>query len=202
MQGLTPKGKQEEVLALPATGHIVVLGTAGSGKTTIAVLRAEHLANMPTAGKVLLVTFNGALAEYMRKISSTISCNLVVENYHKFAKGYLNSSASRIPPSRMEQRLHGNQPRRLSRQYLLNVPRRLRNRRRSVPRTGSRYTSRRKLPHRQTQVKRAARSRSAVPRLRLRNPSRRLRKRTQSRRRYRREYGRRSATCSILTITE
>lgn len=25
MQGLTPKGKQEEVLALPATGHIVVL---------------------------------------------------------------------------------------------------------------------------------------------------------------------------------
>lgn len=91
MQGLTPKGKQEEVLALPATGHIVVLGTAGSGKTTIAVLRAEHLANMPTAGKVLLVTFNGALAEYMRKISSTISCNLVVENYHKFAKGYLNS---------------------------------------------------------------------------------------------------------------
>lgn len=47
-----------------------------------------------------------------------------------------------------------------------------------------------------------ARPRSAVPRLRLRNPSRRLRKRTQSRRRYRREYGQRSATFSILTITE
>ena len=30
-----PKGKQEEVMALPAEGHIVVLGTAGSGKTTV-----------------------------------------------------------------------------------------------------------------------------------------------------------------------
>lgn len=47
MHGITPKGKQEEVMALPAKGHIVVLGTAGSGKTTIALLRAHHLANIP-----------------------------------------------------------------------------------------------------------------------------------------------------------
>ena len=44
---IRPKGKQEEVMALPAQGHIVVLGTAGSGKTTIALLRALHLANIP-----------------------------------------------------------------------------------------------------------------------------------------------------------
>jgi len=30
---IKPEGKQKEVLALPATGHTVVLGTAGSGKT-------------------------------------------------------------------------------------------------------------------------------------------------------------------------
>ena len=90
MIGITPKGKQEEVMALPAKGHIVVLGTAGSGKTTIALLRAHHLANIPNGGRVLLVTFNGALVKYMRGISDSNSYKLVVENYHKFARGYLN----------------------------------------------------------------------------------------------------------------
>lgn len=87
---INAKGKQLEVLALPATGHIVVLGTAGSGKTTIAQLRAINLANMPGEDKVLLVTFNGALVEYMKGIGE-ITRNLVVENYHKFARGYLDS---------------------------------------------------------------------------------------------------------------
>lgn len=88
---IAPKGKQEEVMALPAKGHTVVLGTAGSGKTTIAMLRAQHLASIPNGGRVLLVTFNGALVEYMRGISSSGSTKLVVESYHKFARGYLNS---------------------------------------------------------------------------------------------------------------
>ncbi len=88
---IKPKGKQEEVMALPAEGHIVVLGTAGSGKTTIAMLRAHHLANIPNGGKVLLVTFNGALVKYMRSLSDSKTQRLVVENYHKFARGYLKS---------------------------------------------------------------------------------------------------------------
>lgn len=88
---IKPRGKQEEVMALPAKGHIVVLGTAGSGKTTIAMLRAHHLANIPNGGKVLLVTFNGALVKYMQGLSDFSSKKLVVENYHKFARGYLNS---------------------------------------------------------------------------------------------------------------
>ena len=78
-------------MALPAKGHIVVLGTAGSGKTTIALLRAHHLANIPNGGRVLLVTFNGALVEYMRGMSNSRAAKLVVESYHKFARGYLNS---------------------------------------------------------------------------------------------------------------
>jgi ABC-type taurine transport system ATPase subunit len=36
----TPIGRQKDVLYLPTQGHFVVLGTAGSGKTTLAVLRA------------------------------------------------------------------------------------------------------------------------------------------------------------------
>ena len=91
MLSVTPTGKQEEVLALPAKGHIVVLGTAGSGKTTIALLRAQHLAHLPSTNQVLLVTFNRALVEYMRGISNSRSEKLVVENYHLFARGYLHS---------------------------------------------------------------------------------------------------------------
>lgn len=96
MLNITPKGKQREVLALPSKGHTVVLGTAGSGKTTIALLRAHHLSCRPGNEKVLLVTFNGALVEYMKGISSSSSSKLVVENYHKFARGYLRSR-SKMP---------------------------------------------------------------------------------------------------------
>lgn len=96
LNNIVPKGKQREVLALSAKGHVVVLGTAGSGKTTIALLRAHHLASLPGNDKVLLVTFNGALVEYMRGISSSTSLKLVVESYHKFARGYLNSR-SKMP---------------------------------------------------------------------------------------------------------
>lgn len=59
MIGIKPQGKQNEVLALPAKGHTVVLGTAGSGKTTIALLRAIHLSKLSGNEKVLLVTFMG-----------------------------------------------------------------------------------------------------------------------------------------------
>ena len=94
---IQPKGKQEEVMALPTKGHFVVLGTAGSGKTTIALLRAHHLANIPNGGNVLLVTFNKALVGYMCGLSNDQTQKLVVENYHTFARGYLNSRG-KMPP--------------------------------------------------------------------------------------------------------
>ena len=94
---IQPKGKQEEVMALPTKGHFVVLGTAGSGKTTIALLRAHHLANIPNGGNVLLVTFNKALVGYMCGLSNDQTQKLVVQNYHTFARGYLNSRG-KMPP--------------------------------------------------------------------------------------------------------
>ena len=90
---IAPKGTQAEVLALEPKGHIVVLGTAGSGKTTMALLRAEHLSNLEDNPKVLIVTFNRALVAYMNNIQTTSrSRRVVVENYHKFSLGYLNSA--------------------------------------------------------------------------------------------------------------
>lgn len=89
---ITPKGTQAEVLALEPRGHIVVLGTAGSGKTTMALLRAEVLSNLADNPKVLVVTFNTALVAYMNNIQTTArGRKFEVLNYHKFARGYLNS---------------------------------------------------------------------------------------------------------------
>lgn len=89
----TPQGKQREVLALPGRGHNVVLGTAGSGKTTMAIHRAALLANELTfnAGEVLLVTFNRTLLAYLKYWRPPTLAQVTIETYHAFALGYLAS---------------------------------------------------------------------------------------------------------------
>lgn len=86
-----PVGRQVDVLYLPAGGHNVVLGTAGSGKTTMAIHRAVHLANpeVPGSGRTLLLTFNKALVTYLRHLRPQHAPNLTIEHYHQFARGYL-----------------------------------------------------------------------------------------------------------------
>ncbi|AIQ70273.1 3'-5' exonuclease [Paenibacillus graminis] len=85
-------GKQREVLALPVGGHTVVLGTAGGGKTLMAIKRAAFLAELCSKNeRVLLVTFNKALVAYFKSISDNELKKVDVRNYHKFAIGYLNS---------------------------------------------------------------------------------------------------------------
>lgn len=88
-----PIGRQREVVALPPRGHNVVLGTAGSGKTTMAVHRAAHVADPLTdhSGRTLLVTFNRALLAYFDHLGSGSLPNVDVRNYHHFARGYLGS---------------------------------------------------------------------------------------------------------------
>lgn len=87
----TPIGRQREVLALPPSGHIVVLGTAGSGKTTLAIHRAAFLADSDTdhGGRTLLVTFNKCLVAYLESLGAGLG-QVDVRNYHHFARGYLN----------------------------------------------------------------------------------------------------------------
>ena len=94
----TPVGRQQEVFYLPVRGHTVVLGTAGSGKTTLAILRSIYLADPSTdhSGRTLLVTFNRCLVTYMAHLAGAIEGPVVVENYHRFARGYL-SSRNKLP---------------------------------------------------------------------------------------------------------
>jgi superfamily I DNA/RNA helicase len=88
-----PVGRQKEVLYLPSAGHLVVLGTAGSGKTTLAILRSAYLGdpNTDNNGRTLLVTYNRALVSYLRHFQGPSFKNVVVENFHRFARGYLSS---------------------------------------------------------------------------------------------------------------
>ena len=85
-----PVGRQKEVLCLPPSGHTVVLGTAGSGKTTLAIHRAVYLANPATdhGGRTLLVTFNRCLVAYLEALGGRLG-QVDVRNYHRFARGYL-----------------------------------------------------------------------------------------------------------------
>jgi superfamily I DNA/RNA helicase len=91
----TPQGEQSDALYLPTDKNVVVLGSAGSGKTTLALLRAAYLANpsTPNNGRTLLVTFNVALVTYLKHLSSDSAdfANVDIRNYHHFARGILNN---------------------------------------------------------------------------------------------------------------
>ena len=69
-----------------------MLGTAGSGKTTLATHRAAYLAEpaLDHGGATLLLTFNKSLVTYLNGVSDGID-NVDVHNYHKFARGYLDT---------------------------------------------------------------------------------------------------------------
>jgi superfamily I DNA/RNA helicase len=89
-----PVGAQKEVVALEPRGHIAVLGTAGSGKTTMAIHRAVAVSNprAPNSGRTLLLTFNTTLLRYLdHLVPAELTARLTVENYHAFARGYLAS---------------------------------------------------------------------------------------------------------------
>src|SRR5207249_2800453 len=75
------------------SGHHVVLGTAGTGKTVMATLRAQHLASptTPGHGRVLLVTYNNALVTYLRHLHPGAPRNITIETYGRFARGYLKN---------------------------------------------------------------------------------------------------------------
>jgi superfamily I DNA/RNA helicase len=88
-----PVGRQADVVYLPAKGHQVVLGTAGTGKTVMAIHRAAHLADSdtPNYGPVLLITFNRSLVTYLKYLAADHADGITIETYATFARGYLDN---------------------------------------------------------------------------------------------------------------
>lgn len=78
------KGKQQEILNLKYTGHGVVCGVAGSGKSFCAIKRAEFV-HLMTGKNVLVLSYNNSLINYMKDISDISTSNIHFTTYHKFA---------------------------------------------------------------------------------------------------------------------
>ncbi|TQM25887.1 3'-5' exonuclease [Nocardia bhagyanarayanae] len=88
-----PDGRQSDVVYLRASGHHVVLGTAGSGKTVMAIHRAAHLADRRTRdnGPTAVLTFNRSLSTYLRHLAAEYRGRITIQTYGQFATSYLTS---------------------------------------------------------------------------------------------------------------
>jgi superfamily I DNA/RNA helicase len=86
----TPQGRQHDVVYMTGRGHHVILGTAGTGKTVMAVHRAAHLADPRTqnSGPTLLLTYTNSLVAYLRHFAAGLP-GVTVETYGRFGRGYL-----------------------------------------------------------------------------------------------------------------
>ncbi|NSC21320.1 AAA family ATPase [Streptomyces albus subsp. chlorinus] len=102
-----PRGHQRDVVFLRTQGHCVVLGTAGSGKTTMALHRAHFLAHAPgIGGPTLLVTFNRALATSLRTLVGDAGGALRIATYHQFAQSCLRESTGGAAPAPFRHKPH------------------------------------------------------------------------------------------------
>lgn len=100
MSGMLPNliGRQKEVVTSPAWGHLVVLGTVGSGKTTLAIQRSAFLSTPTTDnfGKTLLLTFNQCLVGHLESLGAGAG-TVDVRTYQQFALEYLESRRKATP---------------------------------------------------------------------------------------------------------
>ncbi|MFO7936251.1 MAG: hypothetical protein R6V06_01420 [Kiritimatiellia bacterium] len=88
-------GEQNRVLTLPCDAPIQIKGVAGSGKTTVAVYRARHVAasfgDMLRGAKVQIFSYNKNIVKYIRKfLSSERERSIIkVSTVHSWAYQYL-----------------------------------------------------------------------------------------------------------------
>lgn len=98
LKQVTLEGEQTKVLFLPPLNPIQIKGVAGSGKTTVALYRAQHLlenyADMFRKGNIAIFTFNKTLASYITALTSlnhsaASEGEIQVTNFHSWAWHFL-----------------------------------------------------------------------------------------------------------------
>jgi len=92
--------KQQNNLVLSKPGEQKIRGVVGSGKTMILVHRAVH-AHKRTNKNVLILTYNYALKDYMRKKLSEVKEDFSwgffdISNFHDFINSALNNSSIKV----------------------------------------------------------------------------------------------------------
>ncbi|MBB5017926.1 hypothetical protein HNQ59_001211 [Chitinivorax tropicus] len=85
--------QQEQLARSLGSGHRIIHGVAGSGKTMILSYRAEHLAKMGLAKPVLLLCFNKPLAHRLRQFvrQRQITDRVTVQNFHAWCAEQLRT---------------------------------------------------------------------------------------------------------------
>ncbi len=89
-------GEQLRILQLPLKNPVLIKGSAGSGKTTVAVARAQHLVNSGPSifgpNSVGVFTYTNALVNYVDTLlkGTAIDGSVVVRTFHKFAYEFIS----------------------------------------------------------------------------------------------------------------
>jgi len=92
---------QFELITRPSSGFVVVRGTAGSGKTTVALHRIAYLAyNDPTINspRTLFVVFSRALRDYVSQVMPNLGVDRAeVVTFHRWASQRRREHFKRLP---------------------------------------------------------------------------------------------------------
>jgi DNA helicase-2/ATP-dependent DNA helicase PcrA len=93
--------EQFDLITRPQTGFVVIRGTAGSGKTTVALHRIAYLAYEDPAidsAETLVVVFSPALRDYVSHVLPALRVGRVqVRTYHEWAAEQCRRTFPRLP---------------------------------------------------------------------------------------------------------
>lgn len=81
--------EQQTVIDLDPSGHLLIRGQAGSGKTTVLAARAGKIISAMNKGSLLFLTYNAALCAYVKKAFSQAGMkgDIDVHTFHDWSKG-------------------------------------------------------------------------------------------------------------------
>ncbi len=79
---------QQQIVDFDPSGHLLVRGQAGSGKTTVLAARAGRVISIYETGRILFLTYNTALSDYVRRSfrkSGITAKEIKVINFHQWS---------------------------------------------------------------------------------------------------------------------
>ena len=84
---ITLTDEQRRLVSIAPTGHTLIRGEPGSGKTTVLAHRAREFAANANAGSLLMLTYNAALASYTRRLLLAMGHDddAIITTLHKWA---------------------------------------------------------------------------------------------------------------------